>query len=467
MSFMSRSARLAGLALMAGVLVAPATAAATDYPPPSNPSAKPTAPKGPFKTYNVCVGTTKKPAGCFKTIQAAVNKANPGDTVKVPNGTYKGQVSIRGRGKKYLKLIGNPKDPGKVVLEGGGKAENGVFVNGADQVTVNGFSATKYKSNGFFVTNVNGYTLTNLKATLVGVYGLYAFNSIGGTMSNSTGAWNSDSGFYVGQTPPQTKPVRTILKNLLAYGNVLGYSGTNSRYVTITDSKFFNNGAGIVPNALDSEKYPPAENNVFTRNEIFWNNYNYYKGAPWPTKKTAVNGTVNIPFPVGIGILLFGGRGNEITNNKIYGNWGAGAALVQALTLKDPTTGDLKDNKVTGNTFGVSGQDLNGTDIAYPGNGTGNCFENNTGATTFLPTTTSTFPACGTGVVNTPDADALGTLLGWAVAEDHEAGWKRGTHVDKTGYTAIETYTPVVCGPLPSFPSKSPNAEALCAKPTQ
>ena len=29
------------------------------------------------------------------------------------------------------------------------------------------------------------------------------------------------------------------------------------RYVTITDSEFFNNGIGIFPNALDSEKYAP------------------------------------------------------------------------------------------------------------------------------------------------------------------------------------------------------------------
>jgi hypothetical protein len=439
MSFKSRSARVVGLALAACVLMVPATASAVDYPPPTKPSAKPTKPKGPFKTYKVCKKKSKKPKGCFKTIQKAVNKANPGDTIKVPNGKYKESVSIKGRGKKYIKLIGNPKSPGKVVLEGSKKLANGVFINGADGVQVNGFTALHYTANGFFVTNVNGYKLTNLSARLVGVYGLYAFNSIGGEMSNSTGAWNNDSGFYVGQTPVQTKPVRTVLKNLKAYGNVLGYSGTNSRYVTITRSKFWNNGAGIVPNALDSEKWPPAENNTYSNNEIFWNNFNYYKGAPWPKRETSVAGS--IPFPVGIGILLFGGRGNTVTGNKIYGNWGAGAALVQALTLKDPTVGILKDNKVTGNTFGVGGQDMNGTDIAYTGDGTGNCFENNSGAVAYLPTTPATFPACAPGVVNTPDPDALGALLGWAIAEDHEAGWKRGTHVAKKGYTPLETYT--------------------------
>ena len=71
------------------------------------------------------------------------------------------------------------------------------------------------------------------------------------------------------------------MRNVSAYGNVLGFSGTNMRYVTITKSKWFNNGLGIVPNALDSEKYAPPEDNVITDNDIFWNNFNYYTGAPF------------------------------------------------------------------------------------------------------------------------------------------------------------------------------------------
>ncbi len=76
-------------------------------------------------------------------------------------------------------------------------------INGAVNVTVNGFTAQHYTANGFFAVNTKNYTFTNLKAFLVGVYGIYAFNSVGGTMTDSEAAWNSDSGFYIGQTPPQ------------------------------------------------------------------------------------------------------------------------------------------------------------------------------------------------------------------------------------------------------------------------
>ena len=130
-------------------------------------------------------------------------------------------------------------------------------MNDVDDVTIRGFKAKNYKANGFFLTNVTGYLLKNLIAEHTGAYGMYAFNSKGGTMAKSEAFEMNDSGFYVGQTPPQSKPKRTFVKNLKSHTNVLGFSGTNMRYVTIQDSQFWNNGVGIVPNALDSEKFAP------------------------------------------------------------------------------------------------------------------------------------------------------------------------------------------------------------------
>ena len=283
--------------------------------------------------------------GCkYKTIQSAVDKAKAGDTVKVKSGTYREGVTVLGASKRYLKLIGNPKDPSKVVLDGtqGKKTprQNGVRVDGANQVTINGFTAKHYNGNGFFVVNVSGYELNHLNATLAGVYGIYAFNSIGGVMENSQASFNNDSGFYIGQTPKQATPVRSIVRNVKSFGNVLGFSGTNMRYVTITKSQWFNNGSGIVPNALDSEKYAPPEDNVITDNDIFWNNFNYYAGAPFKLKKQATSA----PYPIGVGVLLFGGRRAEVTNNRIYGNYLVGVGAIKQILLKQADAADLIGN---------------------------------------------------------------------------------------------------------------------------
>ena len=227
----------------------------------------------------------------------------------------------------------------------GAKAQNGVLVNGANQVTIQGLTLTNWKGNGAFLVNVNGYLADRLRAMHDGTYGVYAFNSKGGTMSNSVGAWNNDSGFYIGQTPVQAKPIRSLVTNVKSYGNTLGFSGTNMRYVTITRSEWFNNGIGIVPNALDSEKWAPPEDNVITDNDIYWNNFNYYKGAPFTLDRAVDDG---VPFPVGIGVFLFGGRRHLVENNRIFGNYLAGVAMFQQVLLKQADAQKLEGNQIVG-----------------------------------------------------------------------------------------------------------------------
>ena len=439
------SSRLA-LLVAAAALGATATAsAAPDYPPPSNPGGAKGKPAGPFKTRLVC--EKNRGHGCFPRIQDAVNAAKPGDTIKVPAGTWKEAVKIVGSGKRYIKLIGNPKTPSRVVLQGSGSKQNGVFINGADHVTVRGFEAKNYKANGFFVTNATGYTFRNLVATKTGTYGIYAFNTIGGTIANSGASQNNDSGFYIGQTPPQTKPVRSIVRNVSAYENVIGFSGTNMKYVTITKSLFFNNGIGIVPNALDSEKYAPPEFNVITDNDVFWNNFDYFKGAPFKLRPGA---TGELAYPVGTGILLFGSRDTKVTNNRIFGHYLAGFGMINQLILKQKDAADLMRNQVSGNTFGMNGlakspsEDRNNVDIAYNGNGTGNCISGNIGVQVTVPADpTGIFAPCPFDGANTPSDEANGTMVGWAVAEDREGAWVKRTdpHPSIPGITPLVHYT--------------------------
>jgi hypothetical protein len=428
---------MAAAALAAGLLSLPAAAAAQEpspgYPEAGNPGRVAPAPKGKGKTRTVCK------RGCrFSRIQAAVNRSRPGDTVRVRNGVYREAIRIRGARKRHLKLIGNPKAPGKVVLKGSSSKQNGVLVDGADAVTVRGFKAENYAANGFFFVNVVGYTARDLIAARTGVYGIYAFNSKGGTMRHSEAYYTSDAGFYIGQTPEQARPIRSIVRNVDGWGNAIGFSGTNMRYVTITGSRFYNNAAGIVPNGLDSEKFPPAEDNVIRGNEIFWNNFDFHQGAPFDARTSGVAAIA----PVGSGVVLLGGRGNLVEGNQIFGNFAVGVVLIEDLLLqKNVQARVLVGNVVRDNAFGLGGADLNGRELAYDGNGSDNCFSGNTGVSVTIPADASTLAACPHSGPNAFSAELQQQLYAQA-GEAAVAQWIRHPHAPRPGIEPLELYTP-------------------------
>ena len=410
------------------LLLAPAGASAQTYPEPKQPGKLEPKPKKPYETHTVC-----KKGGCdFRTIQKAVNAADAGDTIRVKNGVYREAVRIDGRKKRYLKLVGNPGKPAKVVLEGNGKKQNGFAVNDADQVSLNGFKARNYRANGFFFTNLNGYTMNHLIAEKTGVYGLYAFNTIGGQILNSEAYYVNDGAFYIGQTPPQDNPVQTMVRNVDGWGSPIGFSATNMRYVTITKSRFYNNAVGIVPNALDSEKFPPPEKNVIVNNEIFWNNFNFHEGdTPFTKPSPSATGSL---VPIGTGILLLGGRDHRIENNKIYGNFLTGIAAIDGILLQEnPLAVSLDRNIVRNNQFGLGGADTNGRDVTYDGSGSDNCFTLAASDTTF-PADRSTIANCSG--VNGVNNDARMQMIGWT-GKGALSGWVEHAHPAKAGYTPL------------------------------
>jgi hypothetical protein len=430
--------RKAMIAALACALVAPSAAAAANYPPPSNPGKPGTAPKN-TKTLKVC----KHGKRCFKTIQKAVNTAGRGDTIKIANGTYHEAVQVTGHKKDFLHFVGNAKSPRKVLVDVKGapksKRQNAVLVNGANSVSIDGMSARNYTGNGFFLVNVTGYTINHVIAEgPIGVYGVYAFNSKGGKMLNSEAYYHNDGGFYIGQTPKQAKPRRSIVRNIKSWGNAIGWSGTNMRYVTITKSEFFNNAIGMIPNALSSEKFPPAEHNVIADNDIFWNNFNYYAGAPFKAKK--FGGEFNLP--PGLGIVLLGSRTARVENNRIYGNYLSGFGMVIDFAISDvPDAADPRQNEIVGNDFGLGGSDLNGRDMSYDGSGTGNCFSGNTLTAPTLPADGNTFAECPGPDPNHKDDSVLAEAVKWLNDETHEAYWVKNPHAAHKGYNPLEHWT--------------------------
>lgn len=399
------------------------------------------------KVFEVCKHGCK-----YRTIQKGVNAAGAfkakkknSDTrtvVAVKPGKYVEGVVLDGSLKKKdfdgLTIEGTKKDRKKVVLEGkNAKGELGAAQNGIEAIDVDGLVmknmwARNYQSNGFFVhadaksgQTCDDYTMNNLLASANRSYGLFAKGCEGGKMINSAGYHHGDSAFYVGETPCdsnawtnhgvvpppkpcQKKPNWTLLKNDKSYENVLGYSGTNSKYVKIVDSAFYNNGAGIVPNTLDSEGFEPNGWNVFERNDVFWNNYNYFlAGSAFKTVSTGGLGKVGnsvVNYPTGVGVVLYGGDHNVVKNNQVFGNykWGIASFSGPGELFVANEGDDAKNinNQIVENVLGREGADPNGEyDIWNDASGGGNCWAGNSANSTFAPGNGKTplatiYPAC-------------------------------------------------------------------------
>jgi plastocyanin len=304
-------------------------------------------------------GSTIRVPADQPTIQAAVDASEPGDLVLVAPGEYHEAVLVR---TPFLTIRGE--DRNSTILDGELKRPNGIAVVEADGVAIENLTARHYGLNGFYWRNVNGYRGSYLTAYANGDYGVYAFGSQWGRIEHSYASGHPDSGFYIGQC----KPCHAVIDDVISVENGLGYSGTNAGGdLAIVNSTWSNNMAGIVPNTLDAEGLAPQEGALIAGNEVFDNNRldvpaKHYPYATW-----------------GMGIVVAGGRDNEIRDNAVTVHATYGIAVMPIVDEQFWTSGGntIRDNYVRES--GVA-------DLAFGGPGGGrDCFRNNDHETSMPP----------------------------------------------------------------------------------
>ncbi|HTU14455.1 MAG TPA: hypothetical protein VMF31_04600 [Solirubrobacterales bacterium] len=490
-----------------------------------------------LKTFNAQFFDVCKHGCKYKTIQAGANaagvwqKKNPkrDATVRVQPGTYVEGVLLRGKleGRDYnnLTIMGVKKDKTSnpnaeaVILEGKNAqtiykgnsptwtpqdpttkpANNAIDAEDIDGLVLKNMWGRNYLNNTFFIwasnveadnSHCSDFVMDNLISSDTRSYGLFSRNCFGGKFLNSSGWNHGDSALYIGETPCddpnwnnrgdgtipcQKNPDWTIVDNFTSHQNVLGYSGTNSKYVKIQNSTFYNNGAGIVPNSLDTEKFGPSGWMILENNDIFWNNYNYYQGlANGSEFETVSNGLgeiipgVQVNYPTGIGIVLYGSDGIISRNNNIFGHekWGAMAFSGPLGANKYDDAKNL-NNQFIDNKLGRDGLDPNAVDFLDDATGGGNCYQNNGPNPTYVlgngsvPADTIYPKSCPQPVKLNKDTSSLNlvagiqadaelegddpnTVLGYAAATppaSMECSWTKTTHppfTDADGVTYIE-----------------------------
>jgi Right handed beta helix region len=292
---MSNARRLMGLVL-AGALLAAACGGDDDS------SSDDAGPSGSQESATLHVPDD------YPTVQKAVDAAEPGDLVLISPGTYQESVSV-----KTDNLTIRGLDRNEVILDGGFTMDNGFRVAGADGVAIENMTARNYTKNGFFWTDATGYRGSYLTAYRNGDYGVYAYNSTKGQLENSYASGSPDAGFYIGQCYPCDATINGVISEY----NGLGYSGTNSGGgLTIVNSTFRHNRAGIVPNSGSYELCYPGRETTIVGNLVYSNNQ-----ADTPAIDVAL-------LAMGNGILPAGGTGNVIERNLVYDHDRTGIGLV-------------------------------------------------------------------------------------------------------------------------------------------
>jgi len=303
-------------------------------------------------------GTTRNVPEDHPTIQNAVDAADPGDLVLVQPGVYREQVDVT---TPSITIRGT--DRHDVIVDGEFTRPNAINVVAANGVAVENLTVRNATVNGLFFNALEGYRASWITALNNGVYGIYAFDATDGLFEHSYAAGSPDAGFYIGQCDP----CNGIIDNVVAEWNGLGYSGTNSSDVTIVNSTWRDNIAGIVPNTLDSELLPPVERVTIVGNLVHDNNNLDAPALPaaWGARNT--------------GIVVAGGNDSRIERNLVVNQERSGIFITPNLSRNFWMSGgnEIRDNVVRGS--GMADLTLSG--VAMPGN----CFSGNDVESTIAP----------------------------------------------------------------------------------
>ena len=313
------------------------------------------------------------------TIQSAVDKAQPGDTIEIPYGTYHERVVVD---LSDITLHGIPNSAGEYpILDGEGVLSEGVIASG-NNFTVGFLKTINYTDNGVLVEGANGVHFHDLYAENVGTYGIYPVKSTDVLVERVEVTGVDDAGIYAGQSE------NVIVRDSIVHGNVIGIELENTYNGEIVNNHAYDNSVGIFVVILPQLTSKISSNTLVANNIAENNNHSNFARV----------GAASL-LPPGVGILLLGTDNAEVTGNTVKDNATAGIAVFSltgtgAFTESELDVGQLPEgNYVHANTFENNGFDpdpmvadlgVPGGDILWDATGTNNRFDDPT-ATTFPP----------------------------------------------------------------------------------
>lgn len=269
-----------------------------------------------FSFFSVGYGATLQVPGEYKTIQQAIDKARPGDTVVVEPGTYaevlslKPQVTLRSRGT--AEELSDYTAATRTIISSPGR--QGAIVEGAEGATLNGFSLVDKESAynpsvsrfGILIRGVS-QTITNclishLPFDAIGVIGpqtgseSYIYNNL--IFNNQGDGIKCQAGARV-----------RIVQNLIHENERSGIENEMGAEVHIEGNGVFKNGIDGVMNT--------GAKPIIKNNKIFGNGLNGV-GLQKDSRGIIMNNTIYENAQAGIGLRKEAKA--TVWDNRIYRN---------------------------------------------------------------------------------------------------------------------------------------------------
>lgn len=323
-----------------------------------------------------------------ESIQAAIDKALPGDTILIEPGIYKESVYVDIANITVRGITGdNPED--RPWLDGENQRSDGFNTTG-DNFVIEGLGFRGYIGNAILTTGAEGVVYRDLviegaKGEEVStIYGIYPVECTDVLIENNVVTGIADAAIYVGQS---RGPI--IVRNNEVFGNVTGIEIENSTNADVYDNHVYDNAGGILVFLLPNNPSKVGYNTRVYNNLVEDNNHVNF-GAPGSTVALVPSGT---------GIMIMTADNTEVFNNTIRNNktMGLGLTSLYIMGYSRDTVFDLgplpENNWVHDNIWENNGYDpdglvreigIPGADILWTGEGWNNAFDEPT-ASKFPP----------------------------------------------------------------------------------
>ncbi|KJS38648.1 MAG: parallel beta-helix repeat-containing protein [Hyphomonas sp. BRH_c22] len=250
-------------------------------------------------------------------LQTALIEARPGDTVRLPEGTFKLSTGLS-LDVDGVTVLGAGQD--KTILDFSGQtgAGEGLLVT-SDDVTLTGFGIRDTKGDGIKSKGADRIVYRDLTVDWSGepdedngAYGVYPVESRDVLVENVTVRGASDAGIYVGQSH------NIIVRNSLAEFNVAGIEIENSSNADVYGNITRDNTGGILVFDLPDLPVIGGHSTRIFNNQIVHNN----------TRNFAPPGNIVAGVPSGTGVIILANRNVHVFDNDFAENRSAHVLLI-------------------------------------------------------------------------------------------------------------------------------------------